>query len=196
MAFHLILGAAAFEQLWFVHERGFERAEIAQMTGWIGIVGGILGNLFGGLGSDWFTKKTGLGRPLFLFWIMLAMAPFSLAFRLGAGDSIWIPLGLFFGFFQLGAFYGPTFSTIQELVPPTIRSTIVAFCLLLVNLVGIGLGVTLAGVAIDFMIAQGVDQPYSKVLLTFTLISFLAMPCFLLAGLRYERDRARLYSGI
>ena len=36
VAFHFILGASAFEQLWYVEERGFERAEIARYTGWIG----------------------------------------------------------------------------------------------------------------------------------------------------------------
>lgn len=193
MCFHLVLGAAAFEQLWFVQERGFEIAEIAQMTGWIALVGGILGTLFGGFGSDWFMRKTGLGRPVFLCIILISLAPFSLGLRLGAGDSIWIPLGLFFGIFQIGAFYGPTFATVQELVPATVRSTVVAFYILLMNLVGVGLGVTLGGVAIDAMIAQGVSEPYSKTLLMFTLFSFLAIPCFLFAGLRFERDKARLY---
>ena len=32
------------------------------MTGWIGMVGGILGKLFGGLGSDWLQRRTGMGR--------------------------------------------------------------------------------------------------------------------------------------
>ena len=34
VAFHFILGAATFEQLWFVEERGFDRSEIAEITGW------------------------------------------------------------------------------------------------------------------------------------------------------------------
>ena len=42
---HFAIGASAYEQLWFVHERGFERAEIARMTGWISMVAGVLGNL-------------------------------------------------------------------------------------------------------------------------------------------------------
>src|SRR5262245_44446104 len=32
VALHLVLGAAAFDQLWFVQERGFERAEIARLS--------------------------------------------------------------------------------------------------------------------------------------------------------------------
>ena len=81
VAFQFILGSATFEQLWFVEERGFDRSEIAEITGWIGIVGGVLGNLFGGIGGDKFLAKTGMGRPMFLFWIMLIFAPLNVYFR-------------------------------------------------------------------------------------------------------------------
>ena len=137
VAYHFILGATSFDQLWFVQERGFDRAIIAQYAGWIGITGGILGNLFGGIGSDWFARKTGLGRPMFLFWVMLILAPINIAYRLVPPDSLWFWAGIFFGYFQLGAFYGPTFSTVQELVPTQVRATIVAFYLLLLNLIGL-----------------------------------------------------------
>ncbi|MFU8817016.1 MAG: MFS transporter, partial [Pseudomonadales bacterium] len=61
VAMHFILGAAAFEQLWFVQERGFDRAYIAQMTGWIAAGSGILGTLFGGIGGDQWLRRTGQG---------------------------------------------------------------------------------------------------------------------------------------
>ena len=64
------------------------------------------------------------------------------------------------------------------------------------NLVGVGLGVTLTGIAIDAMAARGVEQPYSAAMLAFTLLSFLAVPCFLFAGLRFERDRAGLIQDV
>ena len=192
VAYHFILGVASFDQLWYVQERGFERAEIAQYTGWIGITGGILGNLFGGMGSDWFHKKTGLGRPMFLFWIMIVLAPLNIAYRLVDPASMFFWLGIFVGFFQLGCFYGPTFSTVQELVPGHVRGTIVAFYLLMLNLIGVGLGVTLAGVTIDWMMASGVAEPYTIALLGFTTISLLAIPAFYFAGKRFEKDRSAL----
>lgn len=194
VAYHFILGAATFDQLWFVQERGFDRAEIAQYTGWIGITGGILGNLFGGMGSDWFHRKTGLGRPMFLFWIMIAVAPINIAFRLVDPASLIFWIGIFVGFFQLGCFYGPTFSTVQELVPGKVRATVVAFYLLLLNLVGVGMGVTFAGVAIDWMIVREVAEPYTMALLGFTAISLLSIPLFYLGGRWFERDRAKLAS--
>lgn len=196
VAFHFILGAATFDQLWYVQERGFERAEIAQITGWIGIVAGLLGNLFGGIGGDRFLRRTGLGRPMFLFWIMLALAPFSIAYRLVPPDTIWFWLGVFIGFFQLGCFYGPTFSTVQELVPPQIRATVVALYILLLNMAGVAIGVSAAGVYVDWLIARGHEAPYTSALLWFTVISLTAIPLFFMAGRRYEKDKARLFAAV
>jgi len=196
VAFHFILGASTFDQLWYVEERGFDRAEIAQITGWIGIVAGLLGNLFGGLGGDWFLKKTGIGRPMFLFWIMLLLAPVNVAYRLVDPGTMWFWLGVFVGFFQLGCFYGPTFSTVQELVPPQIRATVVALYLLLLNMAGVAIGVSAAGIYVDWLLAKGDPAPYTSALLWFTVISFSAIPLFYFAGRRYEKDKARLYEKI
>lgn len=193
VAWHFILGAAAFDQLWYAQERGFERAHIAQITGWVGMAGGILGNLFGGAAGDWFLRRTGQGRPMLLFWLMLILAPINLAFRIVSPDNLLFWIAMFVGAFQVGCFYGPTFSTVQELVPPHIRATVVAFYILFLNLVGLGLGITLGGYAVDVMIANGVAQPYSKMLLTFTALSMLAIPLFYFAGKRFYGDRQRLY---
>ncbi|MEM1249791.1 MAG: MFS transporter [Acidobacteriota bacterium] len=191
---HFILGAAAFDQLWYVAELGFDKAEIAQKTGWIGMIGGILGNLFGGWGGDWFQRKTGQGRPMFLFWIGLAAAPFGIAYRLSTGDSVWFWVGVFLGFFQLGTFYGPTFATVQELSPPTIRATVVAFYILMLNLIGLGIGITAGGYMADRLTEAGHATPYGTTLLVFTIISMAATPLFFFAGRRFEKDRDRLYA--
>ena len=192
VALHFVLGAAAFDQLWLVQERGFERGEIARWSGWIGMVAGVLGSLFGGLGGDWWQRRTGTGRPMFLVWVLLLLAPLNLAYRLAPPDSGFFWAGLFVGFFGLGAFYGPTFSTVQELAPPRIRATVVAFYILVLNLVGLGVGITLGGVMIDVLASRGVEQPYTWTMVAFTLLSFLAIPLLWLAGRRFPRDRARL----
>ena len=192
VAFHFVLGAATFDQLWYVQERGFDRAEIAQLTGWIGIIAGISGNLFGGIGGDWLLKKTGMGRPMFLFFVMVLLAPINIYYRLVEPESLWFWAGVFAGFFQLGCFYGPTFSTIQELVPQQIRATVVAFYILLLNLVGVAIGVTAAGIYIDHLAAAGQSEPYTMALLWFTVISMAAIPLFFGAGRRFERDKSKL----
>ena len=192
VCFHFILGAATFDQLWYVQERGFDRAEIAQITGWIGICAGMAGNLFGGMGGDWFLRKTGIGRPMFLVGILVILAPINIVYRLVSPDSIWFWIGVGVGFFQLGCFYGPTFSTVQSLVPPQIRATIVALYILLLNMAGVAIGVSAAGICIDYLIGQGAAEPYTTTLLYFTSISFLAIPLFFFAGRRFETDQTKL----
>ena len=196
VAFHFILGAATFEQLWFVHERGFDRTEIAELSGWLAFAGGVAGNLFGGVGGDWFLRKTGMGRPMFLFWIMLILTPISLYYRVVEPTTLFFMFGIFFGYFQLGCFYGPTFATVQELVPPQIRGTVVAFYILSLNFFGLGLGVTGGGIVVDWMIAEGIAEPYTMTLLAFTALSLIAIPLFYFAGRRFERDREVLYASM
>ena len=196
VAFHFVLGAATFEQLWFVQERGFDRSEIAELSGWLAFAGGIAGNLFGGIGGDWFLRKTGMGRPMFLFWIMLILTPISLYYRVIDPTSLFFLFGIFIGYFQLGCFYGPTFATVQELVPPQIRGTLVAFYILSLNFFGLGLGVTGGGIVVDWMIAEAISEPYTMTLLAFTVLSLLAIPLFYFAGRRFERDREALYASM
>jgi len=196
VAFHFILGAAAFDQLWFVQERGFERAEIARLSGWIGMIAGMIGTLFGGWAGDRWQQATGTGRPLFLFWAGLVLTPLGILYRVVDSSSPFFWLGIALGFFQLGTFYGPTFSTVQELVPPQIRASIVAFYILALNFVGLGVGITGGGYLIDALIEAGVQQPYTITLVTFTLLSATAIPCFWIAGRRFARDRDELYARV
>jgi MFS family permease len=194
VAVHFILGAAAFDQLWLVEERGFERAYIAQMTGWLGVAGGILGNLCGGFASDWWQRHFSSGRTMFLAFALLVLVPINMLYRLADPGSLFFWAGVFLGFFQLGIFYGPTFSTVQELVPPQVRSTVVAFYLLMLNLIGLGFGITVSGYVIDYLMVLDVVEPYTWTLLGFTLLSATAIPLFYFAGRRFHRDREKLYA--
>jgi len=196
VTFHIFLGAAMFEQIWFVEERGFDRNEIAEITGWMALVAGIAGNLFGGLGSDYFLKKTGIGRPMFMFWITLFLMPIMLAYRLIDPASPLFMVCMFLAFFQLGCLYGPVFGTVQELVPPQIRGTVTAVVLLMINVIGIGVGVTSSGFFVDWLIASEVSSPYTTSLITFTGISFLTIPLFFFAGRRFDQDRRALLASV
>ena len=196
VATHFILGAAAFDQLWLVQERGFDRAYIAQMTGWVGVAGGVLGTLFGGMGSDWWQNNRKSGRPMFLVIVLLVLVPIGFVYRIADPGSLLFWFAVFCGFFQLGSFYGPTFSTVQELTPPQIRSTVVAFYLLTLNLIGLAVGITLSGVMIDYLMAEGVEEPYTKTLLVFTALSATAIPFFYWAANRFHRDRDRLFEAM
>lgn len=192
VALHIAVGAAAFDQLWFVQERGYERAEIAKLTGFMTVVAGVAGSLFGGFAGDWWYRTRKSGRAMLLFWMFLALAPLTLAFRIVPADSVWFVPGIGAGIFLLCAFYGPSVSTIQELSPPSSRATVVAFNILCVNAIGLGIGITATGALIDVFRSAGDPQPYSSAALTMSLVSMLALPAFYLAGHWFHRDKARV----
>ena len=192
VALHIAVGAAAFDQLWFVQERGYERAEIAKLTGFMTVVAGVAGSLFGGFAGDWWYRTRKSGRAMLLFWMFLALAPLTLAFRIVPADSVWFVPGIGAGIFLLCAFYGPSVSTIQELSPPSSRATVVAFNILCVNAAGLGIGITATGALIDVFRSAGDPQPYSSAALTMSLVSMLALPAFYLAGHWFHRDKARV----
>jgi len=184
---HFMFGATAFDQLWYVQERGFERANIAQVTGWYGVAGGVIGNLFGGIGSDYWYRVTGRSRLAFLFWTLLLIAPINIYYRVADPASLFFWLGVFFTFFQLGVMYGPVYSTIQTLAPPQICSTVVAFLILMCSVVGVGLSITASGYLIDQFMAAGITSAYSLSVLIFTVASMASVPAFYLA----VRSKAR-----
>ena len=182
IAVHFILGALAFDQLWLVEDKGFDRADILIISGTIGLPAGILGNLFGGIGSDYYTKVTGKGRQMFLFWCLLIFTPFILFYRLTDDTGIIFFSMMFLGFFQWGCLYGPITSSIQELAPEKNKALVLAYYLFLTNLIGIGLSTTAAGIMTDILIANNVENPYSITLLVFQSLAALCLPAFYLAG--------------
>ncbi|MBU1375446.1 MAG: MFS transporter [Alphaproteobacteria bacterium] len=181
---HGLIGSSVFDQLWLVRERGFERGSIAVTTGAIMVAAGLAGNLYGGVVSDHWRRRTGQSRLTLLVLTMLVLAPFVVALRVVAPDSPFFWLGVFASAFQLGAMYAPIFSTIQELSAPQVRSTTLAFSIFAMNVFGIGLGAYLCGVSIDVLTRARAPQPYTTVSLTMTTLSLLAIPLLWLASRR------------
>ncbi len=190
--FHIVLGAAAFDQVWLVQERGFERDEIAIAAGWLAAIGGLTGNLLGGFASDTLYEKYNINRPYFLFWVFLLMAPVAYGYRVVSPDSFLLYFGIFISFLHLGMFYGPGFASVQELTPEPIRAVMIGTFLLMINLFGVAVGATGAGRMVDVLIAQGHEAPYTVTLLTFMVISSLAVPMFYICHRTYEADKKKL----
>ena len=190
--YHIVLGASGFEQLWLVEEREFDKSKIAQIVGWIGVFAGLTGNLIGGLLSDWWQENTDQGRAMFLFWLALLTLPIGIYYRFVEPGSYIFWIGIIIGYFQLGCFFGPTFSTVQELVPDDIRATVVAFYILTLNLIGLTIGSWGGGLVVDWMILENYQEPYTMMLVVFSIISIISIPCYYLAGKRYKKDKVLL----
>jgi len=183
-----ILGATVFDQLWLVNDKGFDRSEILLISGAIGLPAGIMGNLFGGIGSDYYVRRTGNGRQLFLFWCLLAFTPFILLYRLTDDTGSLFFTLMFLGFFQWGTLYGPITSAVQEMAPEKHKAVVLAYYLFMTNLIGIGVSTTMAGVMVDTLISYEIEKPYSITMLTFQLLAVLCLPAFYIAGKMHEKQ--------
>ena len=190
--YHIVLGASGFEQLWLVQERGYERSEIAQLVGWIGVFAGLTGNLVGGILSDWWQENTDQGRPMFLFWLALITLPIGIFYRFVEPGTFVFWTGIVIGYFQLGCVFGPTFSTVQELVPENIKATVVSFYILTLNLIGLTIGSLGGGLCADILRSSGYAEPYTIMLVIFSIISVISIPCYYLAGKKYKADKLTL----
>jgi len=172
-------GAALHGVTWLVEERGFRYADAAFRSGVVAVFAGFLGNLAGGAFSDFCAKRFAAGRlwslaimtafftiPAWLFYSVVPGGPLFYAcwFFTSAGTTAW---------------FGPLFSTFQELSPVRARSTMVAFALLVLNLLGVGPGPLITGMIGD-------RSGLSFGLLVSLVVTAMAMVPFFLAA-RSER---------
>ena len=190
--YHVVLGAAQFEVIWAVADKGFNPNTFGQINGWIFVVFGVLGSLFGGIASDWALKNYGLPRTWFLLVLTILLMPLAFTRYLDT-DNILFWVGICSSAFSLGCFYGPIFAVIQELVPSSIKGTVVAFNLLCLNMLGIASGSILFGIIADYAVAQGYENPYTNLLVGFSVLFLIFGPIlYFLAGRYYESDRKKL----
>ncbi len=190
--YHLVLGAAQFEVVWAVADKGFDPNTFGQINGWIFVVFGVLGSLFGGIASDWALKRYNLPRTWFLLILTLLLVPLAFTRYLEI-DNILFWVGICSSAFSLGCFYGPIFAVIQELVPSSIKGTVVAFNLLCLNLLGIAVGSIVFGRMADYAVAQGYEDPYTNLLVGFSLMFLIfGPPLYYFAGKYYQSDKIKL----
>lgn len=188
IAMHLPIGSAQFVELWLVRERGFDPATITVIYGLMLVIVGTVGSVIGGFASDWYQSKYRGGRVRFLAIFLLCVAPFLLGYRLSEPGSLIFYLGMGGGILSLMAFYGPAFSTIQDLSPPHLRGVTTALLLLASNLLGLGLGAVLAGVLSDVFRSFDVVNPLTWSLIVIDILSALTIYSFWRASKHWDRQ--------
>ena len=184
----LPVGSAQFAQIWLVRERGFDAAEIATTYGQMFIVIGVLGSLFGGIASDWYQQHFNGGRVRFLAIFMVVVLPFMVGYRISDPGSDVFYIGMGAGFLVLTVFFGPAFSTIQDLTPPRLRGVTTAVLLLLMNLIGIGFGAVIAGVLSDVFQSMGIAEPLTWSLICIDLLGLFTIVSFFIASIHWARQ--------
>jgi len=186
---HIPLGAGQFSMLWLESERGFDGAEIATIYGIVYVVFGTAGTFFGGVLSDWYQARFKGGRLRFLALLMITIAPLTVGYRFASPESPIFYLGMCMALFSVSSYYGPAFSTVQDLTPPRLRGVMTAVLLVACNLLGLGLGAYMTGLFVEMFRAMDVATPYTSGLLVGDVIGFLTIPSFLYAAVHLERRR-------
>lgn len=149
-------GSALHAVTWLVQERGLSFQAAAYTSGAIAAGAGFAGNLAGGWFADWCARRWPGGRLLSLVFMAVGTTPFALAFYLLPAGSPFFYVCWFVASSSTTAWFGPVFSSVQELSPVAVRSTIVAVALLVMNLLGVGPGPWITGVLGDaFSLTSG-----------------------------------------
>lgn len=188
---HIPLGAGQFAIVWLERERGFGIGEISATYGLIYIVFGTLGTFLGGVLSDWYQARFRGGRVRFLAYLMLCITPLLISFRFVSPSSALFYVGMAAGMFSVSSFYGPAFSTVQDLTPVRLRGVMTGLLLVACNLLGLGIGALMTGVLSDIFSAYGIFEPLTKALLTADTIAVGAPISFIVASIYLEKLRAK-----
>ena len=189
---NVAVGANSLDAVWLVEERGFTVKQAGLFLGFIFFLGGVVGNLAGGLLGDLFYKRWRNGRLLFLICAQLVLTPLAISFRLVPADPVYLALPCFFNAVLVTFYYGSVFATVQDLVPIHIRSTMLAVLLFSLNIFGVAPGAYMAGALADHFKDAGYDQPLTRALFIVGLMNLLAIPLFYATSRRYLADVARV----
>jgi len=143
-------GVAAWNAAFLIRTHGMSVGAVGTWIAGIAIVGGGLGTFLGGYLADRLTPRD----ARFSLWVpgasTLLAVPFAVSFYLLPDVRVALAIAgipVFFGAMYLG----PTFAITQALAPLRMRAVASAFLLFLINLIGMGLGPQVVGIASDLL---------------------------------------------
>jgi MFS family permease len=169
---------------WLVEERGLPFARAAFTAGAIAAVAGFTGNMAGGWFADWCQRRWRAGRLWSLVLLTVGFTPFSAAFFLLPPSGAAFYVCWFVASASTTTYFGPLLAIVQETAPRRIRSTAVAFALMVMNLLGVGPGPWITGMIGD-------ASSLTAGLLLSLVVGLSAVVPFALAARTYEADVAR-----
>ena len=143
-------GVTAWNAAFLIRTHGMSVGEVGTWLAGIAIVAGGLGTFTGGYLADRLTPRD----VRWNLWVpgvaTLVAVPFAVSFYLWSDVRVALALAgipVFFGAMYLG----PTFAITQALAPLRMRAVASAFLLFLINLIGLGLGPQVVGIASDLL---------------------------------------------
>ncbi|MEO0369709.1 MAG: hypothetical protein AAF197_13160, partial [Pseudomonadota bacterium] len=128
------------------------------------------------------------GRVRFLAWFLIVITPLLIGYRFVSPDSWLFYVAMSAGFVAMMAFFGPVFSTVQDLSPPDLRGVSTAVLLLFSNVIGIGLGAFSVGLLSEVYGAMQATQPLTWALLSVDLLGIFTILSFWAGSVYYDKE--------
>lgn len=171
----------------FIRSEGMTVLQVSRLLGALLLLGGVPGLLLGSYLADRIGARDRRAYALVPALAFLCILPcYALGTALPMGPAAFIcflvPAAL-----QL-VWLGPVITAIQQLVVPTMRSLASAIFLFINNLLGLGLGALIIGVASDQLAARFGSASLRYAILGGTVFYVLASGCFFAAATRLRRD--------
>jgi MFS family permease len=184
------LGASIMDVLWWIKERGYTPAEAKTKLGWLFMLGGAFGAFLGGALGDLAARRWVMGRLKFLATAILVAAPLVTAYRLVPGHTLVFEGLAFLASITAGLLFGPALSSLQEMVPPQHRASIIAVFVLCTTFFGAGGGNACVGYLADTFTKSGTSDPITMAILWTGAPALLAIPGFFIAARMQARRMA------
>jgi len=144
-----------------------------QLGLWLGLIfglGGMAGTLLGGIVAARWYPDNERGQMRLSALVIGSLIPWYFVFLLVPDRRVallsLVPLIMASNFF-----IGPTFALLQRLMPDEMRATSLAIVLLLGNLIGMGLGPQIVGIASDLLKAQFGEDSLRYALLAMSFVA-------------------------
>jgi predicted MFS family arabinose efflux permease len=143
---------------------GFSLASTGITSGFIYAIGGVFGGMIAGRAGDHIIRKRKDGRMLAAALAALISAPFAFFGILQPAGAVAVVLPLLtlaYGFFNM--YYGLVYSSIQDIVSPSLRGTTMAFYFMVMYLGGASFGPVITGNLSDRMARRAATAAGSTV---------------------------------
>lgn len=189
-----VFAAVSWLPVLYMRVHGFELAHAGYTAGAALIVGGLIGLVGGGWLSDKLENGAPTGRVRLCAYAALVGGAAAVVFPLA--PSPWLSAVMFVIFFSSAAVpIGAAASALQQLTPNTMRATLSALYLFVVNLIGLGLGPTATAVVGDTFFPFETGIRYATAIVS--PIGFFIAAWLFFASLRAMRkdERASVVSG-
>jgi len=166
-------GSGIWIPSFFIRVHGMSPAEIGTWLAFVYGIGGGIGTTLGGMISDRGARKSGDAR--WYMWVPafagLGIMPFSFFVYLWP-NPIQALLVQVCTAILMHMFLGPAYGTVQSLAGVKRRAMAAAINLFLINLIALGMGPLLIGMASDFFNARFGDNALRYAILTLVVVAY------------------------